>query len=407
MDDDSAVIYGLEFQARALCAVVGDIDHIQFLVGTQSFKNDNQVHLIEFDEENNVINSNVYLHPIGEVWHISSCPLDKEILLTCYDRLNGSKTNRHATAWKIPTDDEVPTSPVQPQTPSSHTAQYSMDSDLGGPTNTRHSTAGMSFPPLVPKFHLSSDIENMKSVLWHPNEDKSTLMSVHDQHLQIWDFQVATSASAKVLNVIDLGEKSHLSFSSAAWNPHHNGTQVAGAYDTNIKAWDLRAMKPAYTIENAHGILVRDLDFNPNKPYYVVSCGDDCQVKFWDVRNSTEPLLKLTNHSHWVWSVSYNHFHDQLVLSSSSDSRVMLFNIISLSSEPFGQYEDIDDEESTSNKEEEPPKDGIIATYEEHEDSVYASCWSCSDPWVFASLSYDGRLVINRVPRTEKFKILL
>ncbi|EDV23446.1 uncharacterized protein TRIADDRAFT_27591 [Trichoplax adhaerens] len=384
MDDDSAVIYGLEFQARALCAVVGDIDHIQFLVGTQSFKNDNQVHLIEFDEENNVINSNVYLHPIGEVWHISSCPLDKEILLTCYDRLNGSKTNRHATAWKIPTDDEVPTSP----------------------SIIMHYKCFLitSITPLL---------RSLDSVLWHPNEDKSTLMSVHDQHLQIWDFQVATSASAKVLNVIDLGEKSHLSFSSAAWNPHHNGTQVAGAYDTNIKAWDLRAMKPAYTIENAHGILVRDLDFNPNKPYYVVSCGDDCQVKFWDVRNSTEPLLKLTNHSHWVWSVSYNHFHDQLVLSSSSDSRVMLFNIISLSSEPFGQYEDIDDEESTSNKyvkpvlEEEPPKDGIIATYEEHEDSVYASCWSCSDPWVFASLSYDGRLVINRVPRTEKFKILL
>lgn len=56
---------------------------------------------------------------------------------------------------------------------------------------------------------------------------------------------------------------------------------------------------------------------------------------------------------------------------------------------------------------EEPPEDGIIATYEEHEDSVYVSCWSYSDPWVFASLSYDGRLVINRVPRTEKYKIIL
>ena len=54
-----------------------------------------------------------------------------------------------------------------------------------------------------------------------------------------------------------------------------------------------------------------------------------------------------------------------------------------------------------------PPEDGVIATYEEHEDSVYAVDWSCADPWVFASLSYDGRLVINRVPRAEKYKILL
>ena len=54
-----------------------------------------------------------------------------------------------------------------------------------------------------------------------------------------------------------------------------------------------------------------------------------------------------------------------------------------------------------------PPQDGVIATYEEHEDSVYAVDWSSADPWVFASLSYDGRLVINRVPRAEKYKILL
>lgn len=38
----------------------------------------------------------------------------------------------------------------------------------------------------------------------------------------------------------------------------------------------------------------------------------------------------------------FNHFHDQLILTSSSDSRVILSNIMSLSSEPFGNV--IDDE---------------------------------------------------------------
>ena len=52
-------------------------------------------------------------------------------------------------------------------------------------------------------------------------------------------------------------------------------------------------------------------------------------------------------------------------------------------------------------------QDSIIATYEEHEDSVYALEWSSADPWLFASLSYDGRLVINRVPRALKYRILL
>lgn len=55
----------------------------------------------------------------------------------------------------------------------------------------------------------------------------------------------------------------------------------------------------------------------------------------------------------------------------------------------------------------EPLKDSVVSTYEEHEDSVYAAEWSSADPWLFASLSYDGRLVINRVPRTLKYQILL
>lgn len=44
-----------------------------------------------------------------------------------------------------------------------------------------------------------------------------------------------------------------------------------------------------------------------------------------------------------VWSVRYNHSHDQLVLTGSSDSRVILSNMVSISSEPFGHLVDDDD----------------------------------------------------------------
>ena len=42
----------------------------------------------------------------------------------------------------------------------------------------------------------------------------------------------------------------------------------------------------------------------------------------------------------------------------------------------------------------------------EHEDSVYTAEWSSSDPWTFASLSFDGRLVLGHVPQQVKFSIL-
>ena len=51
-------------------------------------------------------------------------------------------------------------------------------------------------------------------------------------------------------------------------------------------------------------------------------------------------------------------------------------------------------------------EDGVIKTFEDHEESVYAAAWSAADPWTFASISYDGRMVVNQVPRDVKFKIL-
>jgi hypothetical protein len=43
-----------------------------------------------------------------------------------------------------------------------------------------------------------------------------------------------------------------------------------------------------------------------------------------------------------VWSIRYNHFHDQLVLTSSSDSQVILTSIASISSEPISRLVDDD-----------------------------------------------------------------
>ncbi|KAM8833636.1 EARP-interacting protein homolog isoform X2 [Synchiropus splendidus] len=250
-----------------------------------------------------------------------------------------------------------------------------------------------------------------EGALWEPMGDGKRVISLADNHALLWDLQ-ESSTQAKVSSTATLEGKGQLKFTSGKWSPHHSCSQLATANDTAIRGWDLRTMSQIYCIENAHGQLVRDLDFNPNRQYYLASCGDDCKVKFWDVRNIQEPVKTLEEHSHWVWSVRYNHSHDQLVLTASSDSRLILSNMVSISSEPFGHL--VDDEELSEGednhqeeKNKEPLKDSVVSTYEEHEDSVYAAEWSSADPWLFASLSYDGRLVINRVPRALKYRILL
>ncbi|KAH3775655.1 EARP and GARP complex-interacting protein 1-like isoform X1 [Dreissena polymorpha] len=378
MEDEAPVIYGLEFPARALCAQAAEADQIRFLVGTQSLRQENQVHHIDFDDENNVINKNVFTHREGEIWHMSASTLDKSHLATCYNKTSESRAEMKAAIWKLPSDfDDISTEDQS------------------------------SMQPLQLVCRLeANDLGDIKSVMWHPTGDGCTIVGLADSHIVLWDIDT-NGSSAKMSSSAGLEAKGQPRMTCCSWDPHHNCVQIATANDTCIRGWDIRNMQQTYVIDNAHGQLVRDLDFNPNKQYYLLSCGDDCKVKFWDVRNVTEPLKVLSDHSHWVWSVRYNRFHDQLILSSSSDSRVVLNNIVSLSSEPYGNLVERDDEDNDDTEGSNPQEDGVIATYEEHEDSVYTVDWSTADPWVFASLSYDGRLVINRVPRAEKYKILL
>ena len=94
----------------------------------------------------------------------------------------------------------------------------------------------------------------------------------------------------------------------------------------------------------------------------------------------------------------FNPFHDQLVLSASTDARVKLWRAASISSAPLVDLEDDDSEQDVLDKE--------IKTFE-FEDSVYSVAWSAADAFVLASVSYDGQLAVNHVCPQEKNRILL
>ena len=101
-----------------------------------------------------------------------------------------------------------------------------------------------------------------------------------------------------------------------------------------------------FNVDSAHGPSIRSLDFNPNKPHHFASAGDDCSVKFWDSRKLAAPLAVRQDHSHWVWSVQFNLFHDQLILTSSSDSQVLLTRMSSIASEPLQPLYDEEEEQT-------------------------------------------------------------
>lgn len=159
-------------------------------------------------------------------------------------------------------------------------------------------------------------------------------------------------------------------------------------------------------MEAAHEDLIRCVDYNPNRPHHLLSAGLDRRVHLWDLRAPAHPLKTLLHHTHWVWSARFNRFHDQLLLTVGGEM-VNLWNLLSLSSAPVGELEHVATGGGSGGGAAAGGMDSLIKTYSDHEDSVYSAAWSAYDAWIFATLSYDGRICVNHVPPAEKYKILL
>lgn len=94
----------------------------------------------------------------------------------------------------------------------------------------------------------------------------------------------------------------------------------------------------------------------------------------------------------------YNPVHDELIGTASSDGQVLITRLVGISSSAI-ESDDMNTKTSSEDK--------IIATCDQHEDSVYCVEWSTANSWILASLSYDGRLLLNKVPKDEQLRILL
>jgi WD40 repeat protein len=127
---------------------------------------------------------------------------------------------------------------------------------------------------------------------------------------------------------------------NAVLNPH-NGYEVVVCGDRQLAGYDTRTNGNSFRMKgHAHESTVRAIDYNPNKPYHIATGGDDSLVRIWDSRNLTHHLMEIKQHTHWVWDVAFNKLQDQLLLTSSSDTLVSLYNTISVSSASYLENED-------------------------------------------------------------------
>jgi len=354
-------VFATKLKSRCLVAQDADSERHRFFVASSCLRDENEIQLIEYNEEmmDSVTCVHVFQHP-KEVFDIAPSPRDATLLITC-------ASDGEVVLWRAPL--------------------------AGDATDADDDRAAAAQPSALEAVATVAPGREPCRVLWKPQENvPSEQVGTMGRGISIWDVAGGSLQESCTLETAGAA-------SSGAWDPHH-GNIISATHDCSASGWDLRSGKRAFVIEEAHRYAARDIDYNPNKPQFVATCGDDRLIKCWDLRSLAVPAMQLAGHSHWVWTCKYNRFHDQLLLSGGTDSLVNLWRCSSVSSAPLL---DLDGDSAKGSD----TDDCKVRTFDVHEESVYSVAWSACDAWVFASLDYSGRVAINHVPSTEKYKILL
>ncbi|KAG0587198.1 hypothetical protein KC19_2G147600 [Ceratodon purpureus] len=325
------------FQARCISAQTADRENNRWLVGTLSLRYENEVHVLQLGENSSeLVCQGLYTHR-DEIWDIAACPFNTSLFSTVYSRAGETGT----AVWKIP--------------------------------ESRGNKSVVL--PVEVAASLSSVPQQWKCTLWWPSGQHPQVASIGTEKIVLWNVEFPQNMSQA-----SAGGSNHLEVGS--WDPH-DFNNIATASEGSIQCWDLRTMSSSTKIDQAHVLQTRHIDFNPQKKHLIATAGDDSWIRIWDLRKPSSPLHNLLGHHHWTVRVKYNPKYEELILSSGTDAVVNLWRVIdgSLTKSPSGLPRGLED--------------SLLRSYTEHEDSVYGIAWSALDPWVFASVDYDGRVSIG------------
>ena len=370
----------------------------RFLAGTAEVMSTggNAMVMLEYDEEERAVNTvgTPFAYDSGEIWSLAPRPVlnadDSRAVLACFLSRKGVRGMSLSTV----------------QGARGLTVRTQLEESEGAwavAWNRRGNRAASA--------HQDGSVK-----IWRPREDGE------DMAVEVTG--AATSASAATMpgaSTLGLPSPAEGEARDIAWDPMEDDLVVIAR---GFHAVGVDTRQPATAaFEIATKGKCRSVDVNPNRPHYILTAGDEGAVRFWDARKTAEPVQSLSRggHSHWITKARYNPFHDQLVLTGSTDGLVCLWRAASVSSAPISADADLvlgveedhgmgmdygaRSRDLSSSRSE---QDGLVKAYDEHKhESVFGVAWSAVDAWVFASVSYDGKLFARSVPSATKYQILL
>jgi len=362
--------YGLEHQARCVAPFYQgsrpDGIH-RFLVGTSSCSGPNKLYVIDYHEATRVADCSAVWPHEGEVWG-----------LWCSPSLSAEAT---LFASYTPAEDHCSIYRVRPSANGAELNDFGLLTSL--PVGTRQ-------------------------VVWDREGLQVEVRASSARDVAVYRLETTSTSTSQPVVRYALPTSASTVIQSSA-DPHR--AHITGvATENNLFFCDTRAKKIIngnISIDTVVGGSLRGLDFSCATPDRILTACSDGSVLFWDGRQLSAPVsasaqTSLHAHQHHCLGASFHPYHDQLVLSWGSDHTAKVFDLQQASSATASPVT------STT-----VPKVRHLwnATPEksltDFGESVYSATWSNSGTWIFAGVSFHGKVLVDAVPQASKMRILL
>lgn len=366
MSASGPAAYGLEHQARCVAPFYqgGRPEGIhRFIAGTASSSGPNKLHVIDYHEATRTIECSAVWNHDGEVWGLWTSP--------------SLSSDSSLFATYTPMDDQCRIYQVRPS--GIELRDCSVLASL--PVGTRQVVWDREGLQVEVRTASARDISVYRL---------ETLASPGTQ--PVARYSIPSSTSSVVTVVAD----------------PHRAHVTAAATDNNVFLCDTRAKKIVNTnmvVDASLGSSIRGLDMSPATADRMITACSDGTLLLWDMRQPSTPIA-LHVHQHHCLGAAFHPYHDQLVLSWSSDHTVKVLDT--------QEYYNINQAGVASPAGLQPlPQQRHVwgvqpeKTIADFGDSVYSASWSNSGTWIFAGVSFHGKVLVDTVPHDTKMRVLL
>ncbi|KAG7707984.1 hypothetical protein KL950_002610 [Ogataea haglerorum] len=165
--------------------------------------------------------------------------------------------------------------------------------------------------------------DNGYGLSWNPNEEGELATCSDDQTVAVWDI-VRSETEITPTSVFS----NHTSIvNDVRWHNFSGNSLGSVSEDKHFIYQDTRTKGPAIDTILSTKTSFNTLCFSRFSKYLFSAGGEDGNVYLYDLRDVSKPLHIMMGHTKSITNLEWDPFHENIVGSSSSDRRIILWDI--------------------------------------------------------------------------------